>query len=218
MSRLLIIGAGGFGRETAELARLLPTWELMGFLDDDLRLAGAVVADLPVLGPVELARDLPDIALVITAGHPGNYFQRKRIVIRLGLADERYATLIHPTAVIAGSCQVGVGSILHAGVVLTTNVKVGRHVAMMPGVVLTHDNVVGDFVTFGAGARLAGRVTISEGAYVGSGASVRQDRIVGAWSLVGMGAVVLHDVPPGEIWAGVPASIVRSAPAPWDLQ
>ena len=34
---------------------------------------------------------------------------------------------------------------------------------------------------------------------------------VGAWSLVGMGSVVLHDVPPGEVWAGNPARLIRKA-------
>ena len=87
----------------------------------------------------------------------------------------------------------------------------GAHVAVMPAVVLTHDDRVGDGVTFGAGARVAGGVTIEDGAYVGSGALLREHVVVGSGAVVGMGAVVTQSVPPGEVWAGVPARQLRSA-------
>ena len=124
---------------------------------------------------------------------------------RLGLPDSRLATVVHPTVVLPDAASVGAGTVLLAGVVLTTAVSVGRHVAVMPHVVCTHDDVIDDFATLGAGVRLAGHVRIGAGAYVGSGALVREGLTVGDGALVGMGAVVLHDVPPGQTWAGVPA-------------
>jgi acetyltransferase-like isoleucine patch superfamily enzyme len=75
--------------------------------------------------------------------------------------------------------------------------------------VLTHDNVVGDYATVTSGVRLGGGAVLQEGAYVGAGALVREGVTVGAWSLVGMGSVVLHDVPPGQVWAGNPARLLR---------
>jgi sugar O-acyltransferase (sialic acid O-acetyltransferase NeuD family) len=212
---LLVVGAGGFGRETIELVRALQSAgdpiELLGVYDDDPALDGHDVMGVPVLGPISAVHDHPDALVVVTIGNPTNYRVRKRIVAELGLAPDRYATLIHPTAIIPGSTQLGRGSVIHAHCVLTADVTVGSHVVMMPSVVLTHDDRIDDFATLGAGAKLAGGVTVAEGAYIGSGALLREYITVGGWSLVGMGAVVTHDIPPGEVWVGSPARRIRAA-------
>jgi sugar O-acyltransferase (sialic acid O-acetyltransferase NeuD family) len=212
---LIVVGAGGFGRETVELVKALQASghdiHLRGICDDDPELEGIEILGVPVLGPVAAVADHPDAQLVVTIGNPSNYTSRKRIVAQLAFGPDRYATLIHPTAIVPASATVGAGSILHAYSVLTADVAVGSHVVMMPAVVLTHDDRIADFVTFGAGARLAGAVTIDEGAYIGSGASIREEVTVGAWSLVGMGSVVTRNIPPRQVWAGSPARYVRAA-------
>jgi sugar O-acyltransferase (sialic acid O-acetyltransferase NeuD family) len=210
---LLIAGAGGFGRETAEAVHAInaaasrPRWCVLGFLDDAR--VGEVVDGLPVIGPVDAVAEHPDAYIVITIGNPGNYFTRRRIVERLGLERARYATLVHPSAVIPASVDLGVGSVVLATAIATAAMRIGDHVAVMPGAVFTHDDEIADYTTFGAGVRLSGGVTVQTGAYVGSGALVREYRTLGAWSLVGMGAVVTCDVPAREVWAGVPARRVR---------
>ena len=211
---LLVVGAGGFARETVQLLRAHPacgpsgeSYAVTGFLDDDPCREGTAVDGVPVLGPAGLAADhaARGGAVLACVGNPGAPESRQRLVARLGLDEESFATVVHPLASVSPDSAVGAGSVLHAGVVLTAAVRVGRHVAVMPHVVLTHDDVVEDAVTFGAGVRLAGGVTVGAAAYVGSGALVRESRRIGAGALVGMGSVVLHDVPPGQTWAGNPA-------------
>jgi len=213
---LVLVGAGGFARETAELVRAVndvcPTWDLLGYLDDAPALNGATVSGLPVLGGLDHLDEHPDAAVVVCIGNPGNYVARAKVVARLGLPADRYATLVHPTAVVPRSARLGVGTVVHATTVLTCDVTVGAHVAIMPAVVLTHDDVVGDFATFGAGVRLAGATVIETGAYIGSGALVREHLTVGAWSMVGMGSVVTRSIPTGEVWMGSPARYLRDAP------
>lgn len=208
-ARLLLMGAGGFARETLELVRAInhvaPTWTLGGLLDDDPRLHGRSIQGVPVIGPSEAVHDDPDALVIASIASPNEPRRRLELVSRLSLPPERYATLVHPAAVIPSSASIGPGSVVHAATVLTADVLVGAHVAVMPAVVLTHDDVVHDGVTFGAGACVAGGVTIEEGAYIGSGALIRESVTVGAGALVGMGAVVTRSVPPGEVWAGVPA-------------
>lgn len=219
--QLIIIGAGGFGRETAELVDTVnvvhPSWDLLGFLDDDPRLAGRQVDGLRVLGPIAAIRDYGNALITVSVGHPGNFFSRKRIVEALDLPPERFATLVHPTASVPLSARIGAGTVLLAGVVLTTRVIVGRHVVVMPGAVLTHDDVVDDFATLGAGVRLAGRVHIGQGAYLGAGALVRENVTIGPWALIGMGAAVLHNVSQAEVWVGVPAHRSRVLDLPPEL-
>jgi sugar O-acyltransferase (sialic acid O-acetyltransferase NeuD family) len=209
---VLIVGAGGFGRETAALLHTLRSqgeFEPAGFLDDSEDLQGGTVAGLPVLGGVDAARDLGDLGVVVTIGNPRAFDLKRQIVERLDLDPSRYVTLVHPTASIGSDTRIGEGTVILAGTVATQNVTIGRHVTLMPNVVLTHDDVIGDFTTFGAGAKLAGAVTVEDGAYIGAGACIRESTTIGAGAMVGMGAVVLSDIPPGETWAGVPAQRIR---------
>ena len=83
----------------------------------------------------------------------------------------------------------------------------------MPHVILTHDDVVGDFATLASGVCLGGNVHIGRCAYIGAGALMREDRSIGSCALVGMGTIVTRDIPPHEIWAGVPARYIRKVHA-----
>jgi len=206
---LLLVGAGGFARETLELVRAInersAAWEVLGFLDDDPARHGTKVGGIPVLGPCEAARAYGEARVVACVASPEDPLRRLRLVDRLAMPPERYATLVHPAAVVPESATLGEGTVVHATTVLTADVTLGAHVAVMPAVVLTHDDVVGDGATFGAGVRLAGNVTVGRGAYLGSGALVREGLEIGGAAVVGMGAVVTASVPPGEVWIGVPA-------------
>jgi sugar O-acyltransferase (sialic acid O-acetyltransferase NeuD family) len=206
---LVIVGAGGFARETAAAAR--HDWNVLGFLDDDPALHGTARSGLPILGGTALATETT-AAVVVCVGNPRNFTARRTIVERLSLPADRFATVIHPSASVGAGSVIGPGSVLLAGTVLTADVTVGAHVAVMPHVVLTHDNQIADYCTIASGVRLGGAVVLDEGAYVGAGALIREGVKVGARSLVGMGSVVLHDVPSGEVWAGNPAHLIRPLP------
>jgi sugar O-acyltransferase (sialic acid O-acetyltransferase NeuD family) len=218
MRPLLIVGAGGFARETVEAIRAInavqPTWRLLGLLDDDPGRHGNVVAGVPVIGPLELVHSEPRASVVLTTGRPDNYVSRPLIAARLGLADERYATIVHPTATVGSTCTIGGGSVLLAHADLTADVVVGRHVVVMPQVVLPHDVRVDDFATLASGVRVGGACHIAEGAYIGAAAVLREMTTVGPRALVGMGSVVTRDVPGERKWMGSPAADAGHAPLP----
>jgi UDP-3-O-[3-hydroxymyristoyl] glucosamine N-acyltransferase len=132
----------------------------------------------------------------------------------MGVGDDRYTSVIHPRAVAPPSSSVGAGSVLLAGVVLTADVTVGRHVAVMPNAVLAHDVVVEDYVSVGASVTLAGSVRVRAGAHLGQSCAVREGLTVGAWSMIGMGAAVIRGIGDSEVWAGVPAQLLRPSVGP----
>jgi sugar O-acyltransferase (sialic acid O-acetyltransferase NeuD family) len=209
-TELVIVGAGGLARETAATAKALG-WTVRGFLDDDPTLHGLTKSGVPVLGPLDLAENLPAyVRVVVCIANPRNPGVRQRVVERLALPDERYATVVHPSADLGAGSTLGPGTILLAQVALTADVTIGAHVAVMPQTVFTHDDVVADYATIASGVRVSGTVRIGAGAYLGAGALIRESSTIGAGALVGMGAVVLHDVPAGEVWAGNPARFLRT--------
>jgi sugar O-acyltransferase (sialic acid O-acetyltransferase NeuD family) len=218
---LVLVGAGGFGRETAQAVHAQnesgTRWRLLGYLDDDPARHGEMIEGTVVLGGRDRINHLPDASLVVCTGRPSDYASRPRIVNELKLPPERYATIVHPSCAISASSSIGPGSVLLAHVVLTAAVQVGAHVLIMPHTTLTHDDVIEDYATLASGVCLGGGARIRKGAYVGAGAIIGEHRTVGAFSLVGMGAVVTRDIPPREVWAGVPARCLRTAKIPVDF-
>src|SRR5215472_12605583 len=126
---LVIVGAGGFAREAAQAVAAVnargaadgwgPAWRLLGFLDDDPLMTGRVVDGVTVLGGSDLLDALGDVRVVVCVGNPNNYFARAAIVRRLGLPEDRYAVIVHPSAQISASSSVGPGSVILAQCVLT---------------------------------------------------------------------------------------------------
>jgi len=218
---LVLLGAGGLARETAAAVRSgarTATGAVLsarGYLDDAPALVGATVGGLPVLGTTAEAAALAGapgfVATVASAKDTG---RRRRLVERLALPPGRWTTVVHPSAALSDCTVIGAGSVVLATCVATADVVVGRHVMLMPGCVLTHDDVLEDYVTLASGVLLSGSVRVGEGAYLGAGARVREGLTIGAGAVVGLGAVVTRDVPPGEVWAGVPARPLTSRTAP----
>ena len=216
---LLLIGAGGLAREVLAAVeavnRAAAQWAVMGVLDDDPRRHGQRLDGVPVLGPTELVSQHEDAAVVLCTASSRNQASRKRIAERLALPDDRYATVVHPAASIAGGTLLGAGSVFLAFVAVTAPQEIGRHVVVMPHVTITHDDRIDGYVTFASRVALSGGVSVGETAYLGSGALVREGLSIGAGALIGMGAVVLDHVPPSEVWVGTPARRLRG-PSPND--
>ncbi|MEU4804795.1 NeuD/PglB/VioB family sugar acetyltransferase [Actinosynnema sp. NPDC023587] len=207
---LLLVGGGGLAREVLAAVRLLPArWTPVGALDDDPSRHGADLDGLPVLGGSELVHERTDAAVLVCVASARRPLGRMTVVRRLGLPEDRWATVVHPAASVPPGAVVGPGTVLLAGVVVTTPLRLGAHVVAMPHVLVTHDDEVGDGVTLAGRASLGGAVRVGESAYLGQGSSVREGVAIGAGAVVGMGSVVLTDVPAGEVWAGVPAGRLR---------
>jgi sugar O-acyltransferase (sialic acid O-acetyltransferase NeuD family) len=217
VTRLIILGAGALGREIAEAVRAVneigPRFDLEGFLDDAAGDLDPTQLSAPLLGSLDDVHAHDGAQFVFALATPRRVGLRAEVSARLGLALDRFATIVHPACSLAASTRIGSGSVLLAGVVTTAGVEIGNQVVVMPNTVFTHDARIGNFATFGAGVQLAGRATVGARAYIGAGALVRENVTIGEGALVGMGAVVTRDVPTGEIWAGVPARRI-DAPIP----
>lgn len=207
---LLLLGAGGLAREVLAAARALPQdWRPLGMLDDDTSKHGQQVDGVPVLGATSLVHDHPDAAVLACVASAHRPLGRSRLVERLNLPANRWASLVHPAASLAPGVELGAGVVLLAGVVITAPIRLGGHVVAMPHVLLTHDDEVADFVTFAGRACLGGGVSVGRAAYLGQGAMVREGLSIGAEAVVGMGSVVLTDVPAGQTWVGTPARMIK---------
>jgi sugar O-acyltransferase (sialic acid O-acetyltransferase NeuD family) len=211
MSGLVIVGAGGFGREVYEIARALTEagradWRVEGFVDDSPAPETTALLDrlgTRLLGPVDdLLERSARIEVVLAVGSP---VARRALAARLGPAGHVYPTLIHPDATLGGDVELGAGAVICPGARLSTHVSVGDHVHIDQNATVGHDTVVGAFSRLNPQACVSGTVTVGKGALVGAGATVLQGLHVGDGAVVGAGAVVVRDVAPGATVKGVPA-------------
>lgn len=215
MEDVVIIGAGGLGREVEEwiddINTVSPRFRTVGFVDDDPAKANQRFHDLPVLGNVDWLRDHP-LAAVVAVGNPA---AKRKVVERLG--ERHYPSIVHPDAVIGRYVEIGEGAIVCPGVIVTTDVRLGRFVALNFDLTVGHDATVGHYVTLAPGVHLSGYTTIGDGCDLGAGVVVTPAIEVGAWSIVGAGAVVTSTLPPNCTAVGIPARVIKSRAAGWHL-
>lgn len=199
---IVIIGAGGFGREVADLMRGNEFAALAGFIDDDPPVELIERRGEQYLGSLEGLDRYRGREYLIGIG---NGEVRQEIAKRADAAGLAAGNLQHYTATIGEDNRIGEGFVACAHVSVTTNVEIGRHVHLNLNSTVGHDTTIGDFVTVNPGVNISGNVTVGRGTMIGTGASVIQGVTIGRDVLVGAGAVVTRDVPDGVTAVGVPA-------------
>jgi sugar O-acyltransferase (sialic acid O-acetyltransferase NeuD family) len=197
---LAILGAGGHAKVVIATARAAGRTDLACF-DDAVAAHGREVFGVRVAGPLAEILDDPAAEAVLAIGDNA---ARKRLADR---ARCRFATLVHPSALVDASVALGAGTVVFAGVVIQPETRLGAHVIVNTGGSIDHDGRIGDYVHLAPGVRLAGTVEIGEGTLVGIGAAVIPGIRIGAWSVVGAGAAVVRDLPDRIVATGVPARI-----------
>lgn len=208
--KLIIVGASGFGREVAWLARESGMWSIQGWLDDAPEILGSSICDLPVLGRIMEWPRFPDCKFVVSIGSPR---ARRRVVEAMRAAGEPpFATLIHPSVHRSAYVAIGEGTVVTAGCILTTQIEIGRQNILNLNVTVGHDCVFGDFCTIAPMVPVSGNVKLGDGVEIGTGASIRQGITMGAGSMAGMGAVVVKDVAARELVVGSPAKPIKELP------
>lgn len=209
---LVIVGAGGHGRETFGIATAIneravaagrqPPWKLLGFVADTPDIDNRVVGlNSSIVGATADMADI-DAQYVLGIGDPATRCRLDTQLTKLGCVA---ATLVHPLAVVGLNNTLAPGVLIAAGAQVTTNVSLERHVHVNVGAVVSHDSTVGQHSSLSPGTLLNGSVSVGRRVMLGSAAVVTPGHSIGDDSVVGAGAVVVSDVPPAVTAKGIPA-------------
>lgn len=210
MKNIVIIGAGGVGRETSliiqQINELEPTWNLIGFIDDNKDNWGKVINGYSVIGGIDSLEFLtPDTYVLIAIA---NYEVKKKIVNKIN-NKLKFATIIHPKVWVHDYMTIGEGTIIYEGAILTANIEIGNHVIISPKCGVGHDSIIKDYVSLLWNVNVSGNDIIEEGVMMGSGSTVIQGKKIGKGSNIGAGAVVIEDVDSFSTAIGVPAKVIK---------
>lgn len=211
MNALVIVGAGGFGREVFEIVRAMrhagtAEWWVEGYVDDapsphTSELLGQL--SMHLLGPVDcLMQGSEGLGVVLAVGNPR---ARRALASRLAPISPHYPVLVHPDATVGGEVNLGAGTVICPGARLSTQISLGAHVHVDQNATIGHDATIGDYSRLNPQACVSGAVRIEQDVLIGANATVLQGLTVGRGALVGAGAVVTRPVGTGRIVKGVPA-------------
>ena len=209
--RLVIVGAGGHGKEVAayvsDIDHRTGSIDLVGFVDESRELGdfggSKVIGDFEALKGRGFSTE--GLRFITAVGDNSVRKQLAEKAVSHGLGSW---TLVHNDAYVGVSAGIGGGTCIAPGSVVTVDVDIGRHCIVNVNASISHDCNIGDYSNINPNAVVCGNVEIGEGGYIGAGAVVREKVKIGAWSVVGAGAAVLANIPDGATVVGVPARVV----------
>lgn len=212
MKDLIIFGASGFGREVAWAVERInkdsPTWNLLGFMDDNESIQGNKINGYQVLGKATDIGDFPDAYFVCAVGASR---VRERIIGNMKSVnpDVKFGTVIDPSVEISDLVTIGDGTIICAHTIITVNISIGSHVIINLDCTVGHDAVIQDFVTIYPSVNVSGITHIGHAVELGTGMQIIQGKTIGDYSIVGAGAVVVKDLPEKCTAVGNPAKPIK---------
>jgi sugar O-acyltransferase (sialic acid O-acetyltransferase NeuD family) len=206
-SRILIVGAGGFGREVLQWVR--DAWPaqaglVAGFLSADAAILDGHDCGLGIIGDPERFTPLPEDGLLLGIGIPG---VRRRVAESLLDRGGTFLTLVHPAAIVARTASVGAGAIVCPCAVVSDSARVGPCALVNYHASLAHDASAGAYAVLSPYAALGGNAHVGADAFLGLHASVGPGRRVGERSKVSANSCALVDVPADSLAYGVPGRV-----------
>ncbi len=214
MKKLIIIGGMGNGTVAASTVEDInennKEWEIIGFLND---FETEPINGYPVLGKIDHSTaqqwaNNADVFFMYTLISTKLNYKFLHKLTDLQIPTERFATLIHPTAVISKFAKIGYGICIQPFVSVGPNAVLGNHIQIYAQSLVGHNVSLDDYSYVANNSCIGAHVHLKEGAYLGTNCSLLENITIGEWSLVGMGAVVLKDVPPYTKVVGNPAKII----------
>ncbi|MEH2062271.1 MAG: acetyltransferase [Nostoc sp.] len=209
MKRLLIVGAGGFGREVllwaSDVSKHQSEWSVAGFLCDDLNALDNYDYDIPIVGGIQDYIPSNEDLLVMAIADTRNKLDLAK---KLEERGAKFITLIHPTVIVAKNANIGRGCVFCPFSSVSCDTSVGNFVTVNTRSGIGHDSKIDDGCTLSSHVDLGGYVELGRGVFIGSSANLLPKTKIGDFATIGAGSVVLRSVKSGVTVFGVPAKTI----------
>ena len=204
---LVIIGAGGFGRELHVMlwdAFDRAEYRFKGFLANELSEEAAELG--PLIGSPEDYEPATSDRFLLAIGAME---ARHRITTELESRGGKFVSFVHPSAFVASSASVGNGAVIYPFAVVSNSARVADHVHLNYYASVGHDCQVGRACLLAPYATMNGFAVLEDQVYLSTHSTVVVAKRVGEWSKVSANSTVQRDVPSGSFVFGVPGKALR---------
>ena len=171
--KLLLVGAGGFGRVVSEQARLEYD---CSFVDDAFE-PGERVCGISVIGHIA---DLPELRkgyqkLIVTIG---NNTLREKIYTNAKELGYNFPSIVSATAYISPFSKMGWGCVCLNNSIIQNGSVVGNGVLLNPGVEIHHDSFVDDYALIYTNSVVRTQARVGKRVRVGSNVTISNNIVV----------------------------------------
>ena len=199
---ILIVGAGGFGREVFFWAKdtfSSSLYNLKGFIVSTLDKQLPKLS-LPIFHEEAYSININDYFLMAI----GNPDIKKKAYGNLYLKGANFISLIHPSSIVLPTAKIGKGIIICPYSIISDNVILEDFTSVNLSVTIGHDAVIKSFSTLSPHVSIGGQSIIGSLCLIGSNASVSPKVILGDKSRVAANSFVCHNTSIGSLIIGVP--------------
>ncbi|MEZ0232283.1 MAG: NeuD/PglB/VioB family sugar acetyltransferase [Methylophilaceae bacterium] len=202
-NHVLIIGAGGFGRNILWMLRsdaaYKKDWDIKGFLDNRTNAEG--LPDVPLLGdPLTYQVEIGDI-FINALGSPS---ARRHYTAPL-LAQEADFFIARKNLQLGDRTTIGRGSIFDDNVSISVDSKIGEFVTILGTTIIGHDVKIGNYCHISNFVFIGGGAVIGNDVVIHPHATILPNIKIGNGAIIGAGSVVIGNVPDGVTVFGNPA-------------
>lgn len=215
MKKLVIFGGSGIGMIAASIAEDTGSYEVVGFLNDVIPEGNLIgkYKKYPVIGITEKYLELiadPDIYFFIAYVGLQNEKETFEKINKFKIPENRWATLIHPSAIIPQKfCSIGNGVLIAPLAQISPDVTLNDHCILLANSFVGHDSTLDIFAHVATNGVVGANVHIGKAVHVGSNATLREKITIGDFALIGSGSVILNNIPPNSIFIGNPGKLLR---------
>ncbi len=211
MDDIVIVGAGGFGRELAWLIECInkqqKKYVIKGFIDDFQPIGSVIYSNYKVIDTIDsLISYRKKIKVVIAFGST-----QKRLDIYNKIHTNHnisFPNIIAPE-VSVNEDALGIGNIICKGNILTVDYKIGNFNLINLSCTIGHDVVLQNFITINPGSNISGNVLIKNNVEIGTGSKIIQGIEINENAIIGAGSVVVRNIPSHTLSVGVPAKPIK---------
>ena len=191
---VIVLGAGGHAKVIAE-SLIQSGYKVSGFITPDLN-PGVEFFGSNILGDDNFINKFSpnDIVLANGIGSLPRNDLRYKLAIKMRERGYKFATIVHPSAIIASDVEFNEGVQVMAGAVIRSGTRIGRDTIVNTGVLLDHDCNIASNCHLAPGVVCCGGVTIEEGTHVGTGTMITENRSIGRKCVIAAGSVIYKDV------------------------
>lgn len=191
MKELVIIGAGGMGREIYYTAinsiGYGTDFIVKGFIDDDVNALNGFQGYPPMLGTIS---DYDVQQNDVFACSIGSVEAKLKVCEMIKAKGGRFQTLIHKNSTIKLNTKIGDGTIIDSYAIISCDTEIGENCLIQQAAIIGHDVKIGDYCrldcqSFFVGAvKVGNRCTIHTSAVLNHKVVVEDDATIGACSFV----------------------------------
>ncbi len=201
MKKIIIIGAGGHAAELRDYinhhnsSRPADRIEVLGFLDDDENNYRHYGFSEPFLGGIENHNVNMNVYYLMGIA---NIAYRKKLVEKFELFGAKFIGLIHPTAIISPSCEIGEGTVISHNASVGAKACIGRFNMLNSRCTIGHDTEMGDYNFISPQVAISGNTKIGDNNLLGTNSCTIPNMIIGNNNKIAAGMIVYKHIGDNE--------------------